>query len=420
MLFEIKFFMVPVAGNGAATGAGGDGGPATAAQLNNPQGVTADNAGNIYISDNAGTPDSNNVRKVNAAGIITDYAGTGAAGYSGDGCPPLSANLNGPTRLAVDTAGNLYICDVSNRRVRKISPNHAPHFTGGHSQSITICENITDSINSLLGVIDSNLYGSDTWSIVTAPGHGTVVASYTATSLGDTMIPTGLYYTPTSGYTGIDSFKVQVMDCVGMADTTTIHVTINAAPVAITGVSAICAGFTGTLADLTSGGTWSSSNVTLATIGTGSGTLTGVVAGTDTISYTLGTGCGATAIVTVNAAPTAIMGTASVCTGQTTVLSDAITGGTWSSSSTGIATVGSSTGIVTGESPGIATVAYTLTGGCSVNAAVTVNSLPTSISGSALICGGSTTNLSDAITGGTWSSSNATVASVGIISGLVM
>jgi uncharacterized protein (TIGR03437 family) len=103
------------AGNGT-TGFSGDGGPATSAQLYRPAGVAVDSAGALYIAD-AG---NQRVRKV-ANGVITTVAGNGLAGYSGDGGPATSARLNDPVGLAVDSAGNLYIADVNNSCVRKVA-----------------------------------------------------------------------------------------------------------------------------------------------------------------------------------------------------------------------------------------------------------------------------------------------------------
>jgi uncharacterized protein (TIGR03437 family) len=106
------------AGNGAY-GQGGDGGPATAAQLYEPVGLAVDGAGNVYISDYF-----DKVRKVSAAtGIITTAAGTGRFGFSGDGGPATEAQLNSPFRIAVDAAGNLYIADSYNDRIRKVTPD---------------------------------------------------------------------------------------------------------------------------------------------------------------------------------------------------------------------------------------------------------------------------------------------------------
>jgi len=107
-----------VAGDGVQ-GYSGDGGPATAAALNNPINLAVDAAGNLYIGD----ANNNRIRKVNSSGIISTVAGTGAPGYSGDGGPATAAALNAPTGVAVDAAGDLYFTDLANERIRKIDVN---------------------------------------------------------------------------------------------------------------------------------------------------------------------------------------------------------------------------------------------------------------------------------------------------------
>ncbi len=123
-----------VAGNGIS-GFSGDGGPAASASLANPYGVAVDGAGNLYL------PDGNNhrIRKVSPGGVITTVAGNGIRGFSGDGGPATSASLAQPHGVAVDGAGSLYIADQGNNRIRKVSldgvittvaGNGIPRFTG--------------------------------------------------------------------------------------------------------------------------------------------------------------------------------------------------------------------------------------------------------------------------------------------------
>lgn len=107
--------MTRFAGNGTF-GFSGDGGPATAAQLDVPIAVTTDAAGNVYISDR----DNYRIRKVSTAGIITTIAGTGTAGLTGDGGPATLAQM-APTDIATDAAGNVYFTDHTHSRIRKIS-----------------------------------------------------------------------------------------------------------------------------------------------------------------------------------------------------------------------------------------------------------------------------------------------------------
>ena len=108
-----------VAGIDGYWGYSGDGGPATSAQLNQPAGLAVDGSGNLYIADE----DNNRIRKVSSGGIITTVAGTGVGGFSGDGGSATSAQLSGPFSATVDGSGNLYIADMKNHRIRKVSPN---------------------------------------------------------------------------------------------------------------------------------------------------------------------------------------------------------------------------------------------------------------------------------------------------------
>ena len=108
-----------VAGSGLLPGFSGDGGPAAGALLAQVAGVAVDTAGNIFIADIG----NNRIRKVNTAGIITTVAGNGTRGFAGDGGPAIGAQLNmnnAHVGIAVDRAGNLYIADVGNQRVRKV------------------------------------------------------------------------------------------------------------------------------------------------------------------------------------------------------------------------------------------------------------------------------------------------------------
>jgi len=123
-----------VAGSAAVNASGymdggfsGDGGPATSAQLNFPIGIAVDSSGNLYFADTQ----NHRIRKVSTNGIISTVAGSAAVnasgymdgGFSGDGGPATSAQLNVPSGIAVDSSGNLYIADVENQRIRKVATN---------------------------------------------------------------------------------------------------------------------------------------------------------------------------------------------------------------------------------------------------------------------------------------------------------
>ncbi|MDB5230104.1 MAG: hypothetical protein JWN76_909, partial [Chitinophagaceae bacterium] len=146
---------------------------------------------------------------------------------------------------------------------------------------------------------------------------------------------------------------------------------------AITGTTSICLGSGSTLSNANAGGVWTSSNTGVATIDASTGVLASVSAGTTTITYK--TECGAVSIatVTVNALPTLLPATASICVGANTTLTGSGTpavSNAWTSSSTPIATVNNS-GVVTGVAGGTATITYKETSGCTATSAITVKSV---------------------------------------------
>jgi cysteine-rich repeat protein len=105
-----------IAGNGVE-GYSGDGGAATSAALNRPDGITVDAYGNVWIADRS----NSRIRRVDAqSGVITTVAGTGSSSFSGDGTPATSAALRLPADVSIDTFGNIFIADTSNHRVRRV------------------------------------------------------------------------------------------------------------------------------------------------------------------------------------------------------------------------------------------------------------------------------------------------------------
>ena len=138
----------------------GDGGPATAADLNNPTAITVDATGNIYFSDQY----NQRIRKVDKNGIITTVAGNGNAGFSGDGGPATSAELNYPVGLVVDQNGDLYFCDPNNNRLRKVSNGTISTVAGNGVGGFADGSLTTAEFNQSVGLaIDAagNLYIAD-------------------------------------------------------------------------------------------------------------------------------------------------------------------------------------------------------------------------------------------------------------------
>ncbi|GAA4461372.1 hypothetical protein GCM10023093_05910 [Nemorincola caseinilytica] len=267
-----------------------------------------------------------------------------------------------------------------------------------------------------------------------ASGDGTLVSynwsgpnSYSSTTAASTQtytIPGAVAngsYSLTVTYTGTGCTSAAVASAV---------LTVNPAPNAgtVTGTAIVCEAATTTFAGSVSGGVWSSGTSSVATVGT-SGIVSGVAAGTATISYSVTNMCGtavATRIATVNPLPNAgtLSGTAALCPAVTATFTSTVAGGTWTSASTGIATVGSSSGMVTGVASGTTTISYATTNSCGTAYAmrdVTVSPTPVAgtLSGTYSVCPGATTTLSSTVAGGTWSSAATGTATVGSSTGVV-
>ncbi len=196
-------------------------------------------------------------------------------------------------------------------------------------------------------------------------------------------------------------------------------VVVNPVPGVTNGPLTICQGLTGLFLNPVAGGTWSSSNTAIATANPATGVVTGVSGGIATITYTLPAGCYVTKDVTINPAVPAIGGVANVCAGLSTTLTNAVSGGVWSSSTPAVATIGSVSGSVSGVMAGATTMTYTLGTGCLNTVAFTVNPLPAAITGSTNFCLGGTTTLGNTSAGGTWSSSDISIATAGLSTGVI-
>ncbi len=263
------------------------------------------------------------------------------------------------------------------------------------------------SISPITG-LDIVCQGSET-QLTSGAAGGTWTSGNTSVSVG---LTTGIVTGVSMGTARI-TYKLGSSGCFVTRD-----VTVNPAVATITGTANICPGFTVTLGNSDPGGTWSSSNTARATVDVNTGLVTGISSGSSVITYMVTPSCYKTTIQNVKLAPNPIIGSSVVCQAATTGLSTSPAGGTWSSSNSTAATVGTS-GTVSGIAPGNTTIQYLLSSGCLVTREITVNAIPDVIIGSLAVCAGSENSLSVSPSGGVWTSSNVSKASIDAGSGVL-
>lgn len=445
-----------VAGNGIQ-GYAGDGGSATAAEFQNPWGVAMDTAGALYIADNSNYA----VRKACCLPNPTDHPPS----FTGGTLQTLSL-CAGSSTTAINTIMTISDLDLGDTETWSVARAPTHGILGGFPSSVTATGGTI--VPSGFSYTPATGYsGNDTFIIKISDGYyytpTTVIVSInpfpvagsisgpSSVCVGATITLSGsagagLWSFSNSHATigsatgivtgvtsGVDTARYTVTNSCGTAVTTHI-ITVNAVPTvaAISGPSSLCVSSSITLASATAGGTWSSSYPYIA-LGSVSGVVTGIAPGIAIINYAVTNSCGsgtASATVTVNPAAYAgtITGSTSICIGGTTTLGNAIPGGVWSSGAAGIATIGSSTGIVTGIAAGSVVISYTLSSvGCGPAVAITIINVSTAtpilpITGPSGVCAGSSISLSNATPGGVWSSSNpsiATVSTTGVVTGVL-
>ncbi len=262
-------------------------------------------------------------------------------------------------------------------------------------------------------------------------GTLSICAGQTTSLTGDSLGTTGgtwtssnpsvaslTYYSATTTSVHGVAAGTSIITYTGPSGVSTVVFTVMPVPMPISGgTSVFCAGTTTTLSSTTPGGTWSSWNPAVATV-SASGIVTGVGAGWSQIYYTLGTGCSASHMVTVNAAPVVdtVDGWPAICPGATTTYTCSTTGGAWTSSNTAVATINSA-GVITGIATGTSTITYTVVGGCGTGINTAVISVTTTLSagtiaGASPILTGSGSTFYPTLPGGVWSSSNTAVATI--------
>ncbi|MES2430603.1 MAG: gliding motility-associated C-terminal domain-containing protein [Bacteroidota bacterium] len=310
--------------------------------------------------------------------------------YAASGCNPLATGNAGITIIAAPSAGTL-------SGIQNICVGTNTTFSSTVSGGIwSSSDDAKATINSSTGTINGI-------------AAGTVTMTYTITGTGG---------------------------CSNATATRTVTVTDPSTAGTLSGSQNICVGGNTTFSSTISGGSWTSSDNTKASINSSTGAISGVAAGTVTMTYTVtGTnGCSnvtATRTVTVTDPPSAgtLSGSQNICIGGSTTFSSTISGGAWTSGDNTKATINSSTGAITSIGAGTITMTYTVTGtnGCS-NATATrdviIAATPTAgtLSGVQTVCVGNTTTFSSTILGGSWSSSDIVKAPIdattGVISGV--
>ncbi len=409
-----------IAGDGT-DGNSGDGGQATDAQLSQPMDVVVDASNNVYIADYG----TSTIRKVNAAGIISTFAGGGISGYISSG-PATSATFGALYAIAIDAAGNIYSAGIGGARVYKITPagylsTYVGTGTSGNTGNggpatdatmwaptgVTVDANdnvfVYDlgSSNGLIrkvtsgGIIDAFAGGGIDFLSDNIPATDALIPqvnSIITDAAGNVYLTGGAFHTvrkidtagnidaiagiaPNIGFSGDGGPATNALvntpfgiaiDAVGnlyFSDRNNQRVRKIAADLG--GADTICAGATTTMTSANlSGGVWTSSNPGIATVNSTTGEVTGVSGGVATISYTLN-GFVATGDVVVLPVPSPgpITGPSSVIVSGTISLSSATPGGVWSSCNNSVAVV-NGIGNVSGYSNGSALISYTVTNAC--------------------------------------------------------
>ncbi len=395
-------FMVKFNGSGTrewATYFGGSGGAHVTA-------IATDNSGNVFLTGETGstsaiaTPGAYQatfgggtwdayLAKFNNSGVIqwaTYYGGSG---------------LDIAYNLATDSAGNPFISGMT-------TSSSAIATVGAYQTVISGGEDaFLAKFNTSGAIIWASYYGGNmsTEGLGIAAGTSGIVYLCGSTNSTSSIATPGSYQSTFSGDSG-DAYLAKFnFNCVAPPSV-----------LPISGPSSVCVSDSISLIDATPGGIWSCSNTHASVSG---GTVSGISAGIDTISYIITNSCGTNVtikIVTINTVPSVgtITGVGIVCPGDSIICTDATPGGVWSAGNTHATVTG---GIITGVTAGIDTIFYTVTNICGSNSAskiITVNPMPSAgvIMGSTTVCLGDFILLTDASPGGIWSSSNPAIATI--------
>ena len=362
------------AGNGTA-GDTGNGGPATAAQLNYPYGLAIDATGNIYISEQLG----GRIRKVTRAGIISTFAGSDSSGYGGDGGPATLAQLNEPYGLAIDTAGSLLIVDEGNFKIRKVTRDgiittvagstiFGATFSGdggpATAANLYVPTGVAVDADNNIYIADMNnqrirkIDGAGIITTIAGNGFQSFLGDGWCATIAQLNNPQGVAVDRSGNVLIADSYNNRIRK-------------VNSCPAlavdSVSGAHSFCAHSSIILTDATPGGSWTSSDSTVAIVSP-SGVVSGLSWGYVTITYSKANSCGLSgSVATIYMMDVydagIITGVDSICPGIATLLTDPYPLGVWSTSDSSIASIASS-GLLTPLAPGPVTVRYITTNTC--------------------------------------------------------
>ncbi len=417
-------------------------------------GQWASNSPSVAIVNSSGTVTGMSQGTVTITFTVNGTCGTSVATYSITvNAVPYAGVANGPSGICVGstiqftaTGGMSGGTWHSTNPARATVDPSTGQVTGVSAGNVIIAYSVSNSCGASTASIPITVNSMPNAGTISGPSavcqNGTINLSSSGDANGTWSSSNSLVATVNPGngtVTGVGAGTATIIYTVGSAalcgtSTASHDVTVNPAPNAgtLTGASSVCKGLsTPFTTSGSTGGTWSSSNPAVAPVDAASGVVTGVSAGNATITYTVTTPtCGsatASATITVNPDPNAgtISGPSSVCVNANMILSSNVSGGTWTSSATAVATVDLNSGQVTGMAAGNTTITYTVTTSCGSATAtytVTVNPLPNAgtISGTAFMCvGSSATFTTNGTGGGTWSSTNPSAATVNPTTGAV-
>lgn len=338
-----------IAGDGTS-GSSGDGGAATAAKFYATTGLAFDAAGNLYIADHR----NHKIRKVDmATGIVTTVAGTGTAGSTGDGGAATAADIEYPVGLAIDAANNLYFSEYETGVIRKINLTSgiiSTHATG--MEKLTFIQ--FDQAGNLFAGNDASVgrvYKITPSGTVTTVAGG---AGSAPTGDGGPATAAGMEEPRGVAITSNGSLLISNRDNYRIRIVTPVIATIS-------GTATVCAGGTTTFTASIPDAAWKSGNTAVATV-SATGVVTGVSAGTATITYVAGLVFG-TKVVTVNAPTTPVITAA----GSTLSVPATYASYQWSLGGTPIA--GATNATYNATTTGTYAVSVTDAGGCSATSA---------------------------------------------------